>query len=227
MNASLKDVMRWITTGLMYIVSTIGLSAGLGTALSLGVAISSDGYTLSKNAGWAIGILLGLIIQWLETDHVLHPDEADNFENWFIPFLIGVDGVMLFVALGGHLNIIWMLNNTNDASGMIVHFVGLVGQIVGASIGSYGAEKSLAKVLHIKPGQHPTGDHPTGDQPAAPAEQTTTGYTLGPGGTPPPQAGMLWFPSAHKWAAKTEPEGQGWTVVVKEGAPPAPATAAH
>lgn len=225
MNANFRDVMRWISVGLMYLVSTIGLSAGFGTALSLGVAATVDGFTLSKGAAWMIGILLGLIIQWLETDHVLHPNDSDDFENWFIPLLIFIDAMMLFIALGGHLNIIWMVKNFTDISGMIVHLVGLLAQIVGAVIGSYGAEKQLAKVMHIKPAaatHHPAHSEPApapAPAPAGPApQQEVTGYTQDPSGQE--IAGSLFFPG-RGWSriAAVPPNFKVKTV---QGKPPSP-----
>lgn len=151
MNAQQKKVFRWISTVALYVLSTIGLTAGIGATLSYGISgVTADAFTINQETALFLGILIGLVIQWIETDFYLHPEDMTEVERFFVPTLLLVDVLMIFVALGGHLNVLWMLQNGDDTAGMIVHTLGLVGQLIGALLGSFGAELSLKKAMGLQ-----------------------------------------------------------------------------
>ncbi|HCR81104.1 MAG: hypothetical protein UY13_C0002G0377 [Candidatus Pacebacteria bacterium GW2011_GWB1_47_8] len=150
MNTQLKNLFRWLSTAALYVLSTVGLSAGIGATLSYGVSgVPVDAFTIKPEFAWFLGFLISLVIQWWETDWFLHPQEMTELEKILVPIFLLVDAQMIFTALGGHLNILWMLENGDNTPGMIVHTLGLVGQLIGAFLGSIGAELSLKKALGV------------------------------------------------------------------------------
>jgi hypothetical protein len=149
-----KQVFRWLATIALYVLSTVGLVAGIGATLSYGVSdFTADAFILTPELAWFLGIVVGLVIQWMETDWFLYPEDMTETEKIVVPTFLLVDALMIFVALGGHLNLIWMLENSGNTPGMITHTLGLAGQLIGAYLGSVGAEQALKKALGInKPG---------------------------------------------------------------------------
>jgi len=146
-----KQVFRWIVTIALYGLSTYGLASGIGITLSYGVSgVTTDAFTINPETAWFLGIVIGLVVQWMETDWFLYPQDMTDTEKILVPTFLLVDGLMIFVALGGHLNVLWMLENQGNTPGMIVHTLGLSGQLIGTFLGSVGAELSLRKALGIK-----------------------------------------------------------------------------
>lgn len=146
-NNNLKWIIRVLYTALLYGASTVGLSAGLGSALSWGIN-QVEFITLSQDWAFGLGLTFGIAIQLIETDWVCFREYSGLTAN-FIQALIFVDGVMIFVALQGHFNLVWIYSNYNDVLGMFVHLPTLLAQLAAAVLGSLGAELALKKTLEL------------------------------------------------------------------------------
>lgn len=150
---SVRKRIWWFITASLYFVSTIGLVSGLNVGFEMSVS-GVEGVTIPAGAALLMALIVGVVFQSWETMIILDWDESDLAERTFGIGMLLIDTVALFLALGGHLNIIWMSQNAGNAPGMITHTLGLSTQILAALLGSVGAELALRrslKVAGIKP----------------------------------------------------------------------------
>lgn len=148
-----NNLPNWLAAVTAYVISTIMMAHGMGVMLEYGAAGESTTLTpeIAKGIGWA----LALLIQWLETKWILYPHRRDRYNTAMLAFLLLFDASAIFVGLNGHLNLVWMAQNGGDTAGMIMHGVALMGQLAGAIIGSFGAERLLEEASANHHGVYP------------------------------------------------------------------------
>lgn len=140
-------IASWLAVLAAYAISTTTMAFGFGAALSYGAEVSGSATTINPQMAWVIGIVLAGIIQWMETEWVLYPNRRSRYDTALVMFLLVFDAGAIFIGLSGHLNLVWMVENGGNTAGMIMHGVALMGQIAGALIGSFGAERLLEKAI--------------------------------------------------------------------------------
>ncbi len=136
----------WILALILYIISTVGLVSGLKSGLEMGVA-DIDGVTLAVGAAAFLAFMIGICINLIETLMIIDYKHTSIFERLMTGGLLILDFLALFIALGGHTNIIWLIQNPTNTAGNVVHFLGLAVQLVAAFLGAFFAEYALKRAL--------------------------------------------------------------------------------
>jgi hypothetical protein len=133
----------------LYILSTIGLANGSGAGLSFGIEGTTEhAYTISASTAIFLGWLVAIIIQIYETKVLVNWKKEEEFEKFVAKAMFVLDFLAICLALGIHMNIIWMVQNHSvNIPGMVVHVFGLIVQLFIAFLGSVVAEMAFAKAV--------------------------------------------------------------------------------
>lgn len=132
----------------LYILSTIGLAYGSGAGLAYGIeGATQDAYTISVGTATFLGWLVAIIMQFYETKVLVNWTEEDEFEKAVAKVMFLLDFLAICLAVGLHMNIVWMIQNHSNVPGMVVHVFGLLVQLFIAFLGSIVAEMSFAKAI--------------------------------------------------------------------------------
>lgn len=139
----------WLVIAIgLYVLSTIGLANGSGAGLVYGIeGATEDAYTISQTTAIILGWLVAIVIQLYETKVLINWKQEDEFEKTVAKVMFALDFLAICIALGVHMNIIWMAENHTNVPGMIVHLFGLFVELFIAFLGSIVAEMAFAKAI--------------------------------------------------------------------------------
>ncbi len=139
---NLEKWLNFTGSGLGYILSTIALSSGISTYIS----IADTQAAINKAASTAIGIFGALMVQVTETAAILSTKKPTTADQWMLRTMLAIDGLTIFVGAGGHVNLL-NLFPPNEATPHVVitQIVAIIGKAMLAYLGAAEAEHALKR----------------------------------------------------------------------------------